>query len=344
MKIVVLLDAVHDASTPPAQQLAEHRELLETSVQLGVDAIVCGQHFLGTEMRYYQPVPYLAHLGDARAVRPPRPRDRPAAAPQSRAGGRGRCARSTSSPAAASRSAAAWGTPTASSAPSGSTGADRGGALRGVARPDHAALERRAGDARGAVLPGRRRHASVGAARAAAAAADLDRRAVARLPSAAPPGLPTRGTRRRSPPTPPFAELAGRLRRGARPPRPARGRRVPRPPRAPRRRRRSGRHAPRCSSAAARATPCTSAGASPSTAASSDAGGASLDAETEEEADGRFLLGPAEDCAEGLARLRDEVGMTHFVYKPQWLGLPHVEAMRQLEAFGTGVLPLVRAR
>ncbi|MBM3678068.1 MAG: hypothetical protein FJW96_09340 [Actinobacteria bacterium] len=72
-----------------------------------------------------------------------------------------------------------------------------------------------------------------------------------------------------------------------------------------------------------------------------DAGGASLDAETEEEAEGRFLLGPAEDCAAGLARLRDEVGMTHFVYKPQWLGLPHVEAMRQLEAFGTQVLPLL---
>jgi alkanesulfonate monooxygenase SsuD/methylene tetrahydromethanopterin reductase-like flavin-dependent oxidoreductase (luciferase family) len=72
-----------------------------------------------------------------------------------------------------------------------------------------------------------------------------------------------------------------------------------------------------------------------------DAGGESLDAETAEEADGRFLVGPAEACAAGLARLRDDVGMTHFVYKPQWLGLPHAEAMRQLEAFGTEVLPLL---
>ena len=72
-----------------------------------------------------------------------------------------------------------------------------------------------------------------------------------------------------------------------------------------------------------------------------DAGYAFAAAPAEEE-DGRFLLGTAEDCAEGLARLRNEVGMTHFVYKPQWLGLPHVEALRQLEAFGTGVLPLLR--
>ena len=70
--------------------------------------------------------------------------------------------------------------------------------------------------------------------------------------------------------------------------------------------------------------------------------GYSFAAASAEEEDGRFLLGTAEDCAEGLARLRDEVGMTHFVYKPQWLGLPHVDALRQLEAFGTSVLPLLR--
>ncbi|HSG78661.1 MAG TPA: hypothetical protein VLD62_03700, partial [Acidimicrobiia bacterium] len=69
--------------------------------------------------------------------------------------------------------------------------------------------------------------------------------------------------------------------------------------------------------------------------------GSSFDDETPEEADGRFILGPPEVCAEGLARLREDVGMTHFVYKPQWLGMPHLEAMQQLEAFGTEVLPLL---
>ncbi|NIR38937.1 MAG: LLM class flavin-dependent oxidoreductase, partial [Actinobacteria bacterium] len=62
MKTIVLLDGVHDASTPPARHLAEHQELLSLASELGLEGIVCGQHFLGSEMRYYQPVPYLAHL------------------------------------------------------------------------------------------------------------------------------------------------------------------------------------------------------------------------------------------------------------------------------------------
>jgi alkanesulfonate monooxygenase SsuD/methylene tetrahydromethanopterin reductase-like flavin-dependent oxidoreductase (luciferase family) len=53
----------------------------------------------------------------------------------------------------------------------------------------------------------------------------------------------------------------------------------------------------------------------------------------------QFILGSAAECAEELARLRDELGMTHFVYKAHWPGLPHREAMAQLEEFGTKVLP-----
>src|ERR1700740_1906839 len=65
MRAGILLTAVHDASTPPAQQVAEHRELVQTAEQLGFELIICGQHFLGTELRYYQPVPYLAHMATA---------------------------------------------------------------------------------------------------------------------------------------------------------------------------------------------------------------------------------------------------------------------------------------
>ena len=36
--------------------------------------------------------------------------------------------------------------------------------------------------------------------------------------------------------------------------------------------------------------------------------------------------------------------MTHFVYKPHWPGLPHREAMPQLEEFGTEVVPELLAR
>ena len=71
-----------------------------------------------------------------------------------------------------------------------------------------------------------------------------------------------------------------------------------------------------------------------------DTGGSFAEA-NEEETSGRFFLGPPEEIAASLARLRDEVGMTHFVFKPQWPGLPHAEAMAQLERFGTEVVPLL---
>ena len=52
-----------------------------------------------------------------------------------------------------------------------------------------------------------------------------------------------------------------------------------------------------------------------------------------------FILGSPDECAERLAALRDDLGMTHFMFKPHWPGLPHREAMAQLEWFGTAVLP-----
>lgn len=53
----------------------------------------------------------------------------------------------------------------------------------------------------------------------------------------------------------------------------------------------------------------------------------------------QFLLGSPAEIVEQLARLRDELGMTHFMFKSHWQGLPHADAMRQLELFGTKVLP-----
>jgi hypothetical protein len=35
--------------------------------------------------------------------------------------------------------------------------------------------------------------------------------------------------------------------------------------------------------------------------------------------------------------------MTHFMFKSHWQGLPHRDAMRQLERFGTEVLPKLRS-
>lgn len=56
----------------------------------------------------------------------------------------------------------------------------------------------------------------------------------------------------------------------------------------------------------------------------------------------RFLLGTPAEVADALGRLGEECGMTHFVFKPHWPGLPHAEAMRQLERFGTAVVPALR--
>jgi alkanesulfonate monooxygenase SsuD/methylene tetrahydromethanopterin reductase-like flavin-dependent oxidoreductase (luciferase family) len=61
--------------------------------------------------------------------------------------------------------------------------------------------------------------------------------------------------------------------------------------------------------------------------------------QADEDIDSRFILGTADECADALNRLREELGMTHFMFKPQWPGLPHSEAMSQLELFGTKVIP-----
>jgi alkanesulfonate monooxygenase SsuD/methylene tetrahydromethanopterin reductase-like flavin-dependent oxidoreductase (luciferase family) len=52
-----------------------------------------------------------------------------------------------------------------------------------------------------------------------------------------------------------------------------------------------------------------------------------------------FVLGSPAECVDQLGELRDRTGMTHFVYKCNWPGLPHHEAMKQLETFGNQVLP-----
>jgi alkanesulfonate monooxygenase SsuD/methylene tetrahydromethanopterin reductase-like flavin-dependent oxidoreductase (luciferase family) len=58
----VLVTPIYGRETPPAQQVAEHRELVTNADQLGFDLMIAGQHFLGDNMRYYQPIPYLTYL------------------------------------------------------------------------------------------------------------------------------------------------------------------------------------------------------------------------------------------------------------------------------------------
>jgi alkanesulfonate monooxygenase SsuD/methylene tetrahydromethanopterin reductase-like flavin-dependent oxidoreductase (luciferase family) len=62
LRFGILPTPIYGAETPYTRQLAEHRELVVAAEALGFDHMVCGQHFLGTELRYYQPVPYLTWL------------------------------------------------------------------------------------------------------------------------------------------------------------------------------------------------------------------------------------------------------------------------------------------
>lgn len=340
MKVVVLLDAVHDASTPPERQLAEHRELLAASVELGIDAIVCGQHFLGSEMRYYQPVPYLAHLGTL--------------APSVRLI-LGIVLLPLLSPVQVAEDVATLDVVSGGRVTlgCGMGYSDRELRAFGVDRADRAArfeeslalitrlwsgdpvghdgrFYRVDPDTRPSVLPVQRPRPPIWIGGQSVPAV----RRAARLADAwyAPP-FTTHAALRQLAEV--FAEEREAHGRGPAAEFPIRRELLVADTKKEARlamlERSRARHAVYLRWGLA------------DHGGLNDAGGAGLDAETEEEADGRFLLGPAEACAEGLARLRDEVGMTHFVYKPQWLGLAHAEAMRQLEAFGSQVLPLLRA-
>lgn len=60
--------------------------------------------------------------------------------------------------------------------------------------------------------------------------------------------------------------------------------------------------------------------------------------------DSRFIVGSPSIVAERLSLLMEEVPMSHLVYKPQWVGLDHRDALAQLERFGTEVVPLLTGR
>ncbi|MDQ4421564.1 LLM class flavin-dependent oxidoreductase [Sphingobium sp. DEHP117] len=72
-----------------------------------------------------------------------------------------------------------------------------------------------------------------------------------------------------------------------------------------------------------------------------DSDNSGFGSQEDEDIDARFILGNPEEVAEELDGLRRNLGMDTFVFKPQWLGLPHSEAMKQVELFGDRVIPLV---
>lgn len=62
LRFGIQLTAVYGSSAPARQQLDEHEQLVRLVASAGFDVMAVGQHYLTPELRYYQPVPYLAHL------------------------------------------------------------------------------------------------------------------------------------------------------------------------------------------------------------------------------------------------------------------------------------------
>jgi alkanesulfonate monooxygenase SsuD/methylene tetrahydromethanopterin reductase-like flavin-dependent oxidoreductase (luciferase family) len=339
MRAGLLLTAIHDASTPPAQQVAEHRELVQMSEQLGFDLIVCGQHFLGTELRYYQPIPYLTHMATA--------------APSMRIA-TGIILLSMLNPVQVAEDVATLDVVTGGRATFGTAvgysprefqafGVERAGR---VARFEEAlslikqlwsgeevehvgAHFQLDGAVRPSVLPEQKPRPPIWLGGQAAAAV----RRAARLGDAwyAPP-FPTHQALRE------LSELFAdeRERSGLAPA-------VEFPVRRELLIADSKLEARRGAAMRSRARYQTYLQWGLAQGGDLDDSGGGFAEADDAESEGRFLLGPPEEVAEGLARLRDEIGMTHFIFKPQWPGLPHSEALHQLERFGTEVLPLLNA-
>ncbi len=329
MKFGILLTSIYDASVDPRQQVREHEELVRTSEELGFDLMVCGQHFLGSELRYFQPVPWLTHMGGV--------------APTMRTA-TGIVLLSMVNPVEIAEQMATLDVLTDGRAVFGvglgysphefaAFGVEKGTkvrALRGVARAGQAAVERRDRGLRGRVLLGVRR-----AARRCGRCTTSRSGSAARPParSSARRGSATPGTRRRSRPTPSSAACASSsstTRAEAGLPLdgdfPVRRELLIAPSKA------AGTEAA-LERYRARYETYKKWGLSGENTPVDD--GAELRADIEN----RFILGTAAECVDQLGTLGEEIGMTHFVYKPHWPGLAHADAMAQLEEFGTKVLP-----
>jgi alkanesulfonate monooxygenase SsuD/methylene tetrahydromethanopterin reductase-like flavin-dependent oxidoreductase (luciferase family) len=56
----------------------------------------------------------------------------------------------------------------------------------------------------------------------------------------------------------------------------------------------------------------------------------------------RFLIGNPEDVVSEIQRYEADLGVTHMIFRMQWPGMPHAEAMRQIQLMGREVIPHFR--
>ncbi len=333
MKFGILLTSVYDASVDARVQRQQHEELVRTAEELGFDLMVCGQHFLGSELRYFQPVPWLTHMGQV--------------APTMQVA-TGIVLLSMVNPVEIAEQMATLDVLTDGRAIFGvglgysghefdAFGVEPGTrvkrfeeslelvkALWSGEKVDFEGRFHSVRDAQPSVLPLQQDGIPIWVGGQAAGAV----RRAARM-----------GDAWYSPPFPSHTEL-GELRTIFLETRqelelstdgdfPLRRELLIAPNRAAGMEAALERYRARYETykkwgLSGENTPVDS--------------GAELRANIEEQ----FILGSAAECAEQLGRLRDDLGMTHFVYKPHWPGLPHRDAMAQLEQFGASVVPELR--
>lgn len=334
MKFGILLTSIYDASTDPRQQRREHEELVRTAEELGFDLMVAGQHFLGSELRYYQPIPWLTHLAhQAQTMRV----------------ATGIILLSMVNPVDIAEQMSTLDVVTDGRAVFG-VGLgysphefDAFGVAKGtkVGRFEEALSLVRAlwsgkpVDHRGEFFAVSGAQPSVRPLQAGGPPVWIGGQAAAAVRRAA-----RLGDAWYAPPFPDHQEfrqlraLFLRTREEAGLPTngefPARRELVIAPTRAGAIELAVERYLARYRTyqkwgLAGENTPV-------------EQSGSDLRTDIEE----RFILGPAASCAEQLATLANDTGMTHFVFKPHWPGVPHRDAMRQLEMFGTDVLPSLR--
>jgi alkanesulfonate monooxygenase SsuD/methylene tetrahydromethanopterin reductase-like flavin-dependent oxidoreductase (luciferase family) len=68
----------------------------------------------------------------------------------------------------------------------------------------------------------------------------------------------------------------------------------------------------------------------------------SLTARFDELSRGRFIVGDAEECLRQLLHWRDRIGVSHFMLRTEWAGMPFELARASVERLGERVLPTLR--
>jgi alkanesulfonate monooxygenase SsuD/methylene tetrahydromethanopterin reductase-like flavin-dependent oxidoreductase (luciferase family) len=334
MKFGVLLTAIWGRETDPRVQIDEHREIVQLAGQLGYQSMVAGQHFLGAELRYYQPIPYLTYMSQfAPTMHPtiglillslvnPVELAEQVATLDVVSGGRARLGIGLGY---SDHEFRAFGIPRETRVKRFEEGLELIKALWSGQAVNFVGDLFRVENALPSVLPIQQPRPPIWIGGQGEKAI---RRAARMADAWYPPPFPTHEGLAKLRNI--FLEERARVGLPLDAEFPVRRELVIAPSRAEARR-----------LAAARSQARYNLYLKWGLGDDLDNNNKGFGSQADEDIDARFILGTAEECAEQLDALRRNLGMTEFLLKPQWLGLPHAEAMRQVELFGTKVMPLL---